>query len=407
MDPQENVVGENIGDELFIDENDHGEVIDTHLDDVNNVVVDEQDDEELEEQANGEEDANNIPAIPFEDDSKARFQGHEPGKSVFCIALNPIVEHIIVSGGEDNMAYIWNGQTGEVLADLPIHNESVISCGFNFDGTLVATADMNGIINVCETEGHPVQQLDAEEEVTCMVWHPKGNCIIAGTISGLIWMWMIPNGAISTFAGHEDAVNNIMFTPDGKNIVSVSEDGTLIKWNPKTAQQEFRVGINDDRFHQSGISSVACHPEKSIIVSGGRNGTLRIINSTNGKLLQGFDDSEDSIEAITFNAKYNLMAVGSVDGTIKIYNTDTFSKRATLSHEDAVTKLEFSHNPDNSYLLYSSSMDSTIKICDARTSELINTWKGHQAGILDFVIASDGKTIVTASDDSTCGVFFP
>lgn len=403
---EENTDITHTGDELFVDENDQGEVIDAEAIG-GDVPIEDEDDIAEEHQRQQEEEEGTEPVIPFVDDSKARFEGHEPGKSVFCVALNPKVEHIVATGGEDNAAFLWDGRSGEILSSLEPKGESIIAIEFNHDGQLVAAADMDGVIDVCEPEGTLVQRLEAGDEVTCIKWHPRGNCLIAGTVSGMVWMWMIPNGAILTFVGHEDAVNSVQFAPDGKSFVSVSDDGTLIKWNPKTGEQEFKTDKFDDRFHKAPISTVAIHPTINLIATGGRNGTLRFTNSTSGKLISGIDDFEDSVESIVFCPELNMMAAGSVDGNIKIYNTPNFSRRAILQHDDAVTKLVFSRNPQTKHVLYSSSMDSKIKKWDVRSGELLHTWNGHQGGVLDFAVAADGETVVTASDDGTAAVFYP
>jgi len=58
----------------------------------------------------------------------------------------------------------------------------------------------------------------------------------------MLWMWLIPSGVLmNTFAGHQSSVSCGCFTPDGKNIISASDDGTLIFWNPKTAAPIYSI----------------------------------------------------------------------------------------------------------------------------------------------------------------------
>lgn len=40
----------------------------------------------------------------------------------------------------------------------------------------------------------------------------------------MIWMFNALNGEFTTYSGHQDVVNNAEFTPDGKQIVSISND---------------------------------------------------------------------------------------------------------------------------------------------------------------------------------------
>jgi WD40 repeat protein len=46
---------------------------------------------------------------------------------------------------------------------------------------------------------------------------------------------------MNVFAGHSSSVTTGQFTPDGKKIVSGSEDTSLIVWDPKTATSILKI----------------------------------------------------------------------------------------------------------------------------------------------------------------------
>jgi len=58
----------------------------------------------------------------------------------------------------------------------------------------------------------------------------------------MLWMWLIPSGVLmNTFVGHQSSVSCGCFTPDGKHIISASDDGSLIYWNPKTGTPIYTI----------------------------------------------------------------------------------------------------------------------------------------------------------------------
>jgi ribosome assembly protein SQT1 len=69
------------------------------------------------------------------------FPNHR--KSVFAISTHPS-EPLAVSGGEDDLGYIWNITDGEVNVTLTGHTDSVSSTAFSSDGEMVATGGMDG-----------------------------------------------------------------------------------------------------------------------------------------------------------------------------------------------------------------------------------------------------------------------
>jgi len=68
--------------------------------------------------------------------------------SVFCCSFEPKESKLVVSGGEDDKAYVWNVTDGQVVFECGNHQDSVTSALFSHDGSYVATADMGGFIQV-------------------------------------------------------------------------------------------------------------------------------------------------------------------------------------------------------------------------------------------------------------------
>jgi hypothetical protein len=81
------------------------------------------------------------------DTSHARFASHSP-KSIFSLATHPVSPVLAVSGGEDDMGYLWRMDTGEEVARLTGHKDSVVSAAFSADGEFVATGGMDGSVRV-------------------------------------------------------------------------------------------------------------------------------------------------------------------------------------------------------------------------------------------------------------------
>jgi ribosome assembly protein SQT1 len=80
------------------------------------------------------------------DDSVATYEGHQ--SALFSVALHPISPLVAISGGADDMGHIWRTDTGEVLKVLDGHTDSVTSVAFNFDGEMVATGGMDGLVRI-------------------------------------------------------------------------------------------------------------------------------------------------------------------------------------------------------------------------------------------------------------------
>lgn len=68
--------------------------------------------------------------------------------SVFCCSIEPKESKLVVSGGEDDKAFVWDITDGQVVFECGNHQDSVTSALFSHDGCYLATADMSGFIQV-------------------------------------------------------------------------------------------------------------------------------------------------------------------------------------------------------------------------------------------------------------------
>ena len=111
----------------------------------------------------------------------------------------------------------------------------------------------------------------------------------------------------------------------------------------------------------------------------------------------------DTVKTVAFNHDGSLIASGSNDKTIRVWNVDTGECILALKgHTNGVTTVAF--NPDGTKIV-SGSYDKSIKIWNVNTGECILTLKGtvNSYGLPDYVNSvafhPDGTKIASASSD--------
>ncbi len=392
MDNEEEQFNENNDAQEVIEDFDGPEMV---SDDSMSVDGNNQDDDELDQQE----------PFHFEDDSIQGFFDHK--EPVYSIALHPTLPHLVVSGGGDDTAYLWRKDNGMLVSVLKKHEDSVSAVAFSSDGQYVASGGMDGKIHVFKgVSGQYVVSVEGPSEVIWLRWHPNGPILLCGSADGTLWMWNIPSGAcMNVFTAHSDSVHTGRFTNSGKNIVSGSEDGSVIIWDPRTAAAITRFpSTAAPKFHEGPIYAVDIHQDDQTILTGSEDGFARLVHITTGKTLAQFDHQENSVEAVAIcmNQNPSLCATGDISGAIHIWDLNTYRLRATLKHDDAITKLVF-HS--ESFTLFSASADKTVRAWNTKTGECLKVWHGHQEPILDFAVSKDGQQVVTAGDDGVCLVF--
>ena len=96
--------------------------------------------------------------------------------------------------------------------------------------------------------------------------------------------------------GHSISVESVAISPDGKTIVSGSQDSTIKIWDNQSGEC-----LNTLEGHSGYVSSVAISPDGKTIVSGSGNGTIKIWDIKSGKLIYttyNFIKSEEYFAAI-------------------------------------------------------------------------------------------------------------
>lgn len=359
----------------------------------------------------------------IKDDAACVFSAHEG--SVFCGSLNKDGT-LAATGGEDDRAFVWDVASGQVVLECTGHTDSVTFAEFNQDGSYLATADMNGVVQVWKMSNKLLIWDYNVGDMTWMRWHPVASVLFAGAASGEIYMWKIPGGECKIFQSHGQRVEQGVLMPDGKRIAVGYEDGALRIFDLKSAA--VLATISSDFGHSSTITALDSHSDNNLIMSGAMDGKTVLAISQSGKVigvLQNLKDSEPSasepsatvgdeesreerttnwVEAIAFckDPEYQVAATGTVNGQIYIWDISKQVPRHAIQQDSGISKLVWYLKTS---ILYSSGLDGVVRCYDARSGQHLRSFSGHSADILDLVISSDGRTMLTTSDDGTARIF--
>ncbi|MCJ1389059.1 hypothetical protein MMC18_001913 [Xylographa bjoerkii] len=377
-----------------------------------------------------------VQEISLENDSIAHFDRHTD--SVFCITSHPRDPSIIATGAGDDTAYIFssnipspllptsyesNPEPGrkslDPIAEFQGHSDSVNAVAFTLpNGDFLCTAGLDGRLRTytipppSTLTQHQCKFLAEVQEVEEINWlapcpNPTyPNTIALGASDGSVWVYAIegsdPSSVLQVqqaYYLHTASCTAGAWSPDGKLLATVSEEGSLYVWDPfgeaaasgitTQGSGQAIVGLtgNDQRFAvENGLYSVAIAPTGAFVAVGGAEGHIRVVglprlssgaptngNTTKsqkgggtknktggakqsgateastgqaGQILASLQAQTDSVETLAFSKPpLTLLAAGSVDGSIALFDTaHRFAVRRLIreAHEEyAVVKVEF------------------------------------------------------------------
>jgi len=341
------------------------------------------------------------------DNSTFTFSQHNG--SVFCCSLNPKDNQLVVSGGEDDKAFVWNITDGKVLFECSNHRDSVTYTLFSHDGVYLATADMSGFIQVWKVATKSMVWSFEIGDLNWMEWHPESPILFAGAVEGETWMWKIPSGDCKTIAGYGIQNECGKILPDGRRLAVGFVDGSAKVFDLKTLN--ITQQMSGHLAHTAAITSINCSHDNNLIVTGSLDATAKLFNAQTGKVLTTLScensnsEESNSVEAVSFcpDRTLSVVATGTLNGKISFWDIPSQIERQSYQQSCGVVKMVW--HPLKAYLLFSAGLDGTIRLIDSRNGALVREFTGHTANVLDITVSNDGKWLVSSSDDQTCKVY--
>ncbi len=195
-----------------------------------------------------------------------------------------------------------------------------------------------------------------------------------------------------TLKGHTDRVNSIVWSPDGRRLISASADQTLKVW-------DFEDGrlVRTMKGHGDGVSAVAFTPDKRVI-SASVDQTLKIWDLESGQLVRTLRDHADAIMAVIVLPDGRAIS-GSYDSTLRIWDLETgMALKTFASHPDKIYIFGIVIAPDGRAITCSSAHRLLAWELDGDLG--ITSLHGHESVVGTVAMLPDGRAI-SGSDDST------
>lgn len=254
--------------------------------------------------------------IAERDDAVITFAKHN--RPVFCGSLHPTLD-LAVTGGEDDKAYVWSTETGEVVYEVDGHKDSIVCSQFSSDGNFLATGDLAGDIQVFKVNNNYAKVWEfSMGDMAWMQWHTSANVLLAGGETGEVYVWRIPSGDCKVLQGngHKSEVGEL--TNDGKKLIVGYGDGTIKLWDIKASSVVQEILADSPLGHTSTVTCIVADTDNGIFLSGSEDGKI-LIAGASGALGNLMPDS-GSVESLAFcpDSDIKLAACGMYIQLLKL-----------------------------------------------------------------------------------------
>jgi WD40 repeat protein/uncharacterized caspase-like protein len=316
----------------------------------------------------------------------------------------------IITYSDGHPGLIWDANTGKLLPGTNWNNASPSIIQYSPDGKKAAVLTKK-MVSLSKTEdveieeikiwdiatGKPVAELKGDELIHLMLlFSPDGKKIITVSGDNSPKLWDAGTGRrLAELKGHFMSLSSIQFSPDGKKILTASNDISAKIWDAQTGKllkdlTDFNGGLYSAEFSSDG---------KKIITAAYRS-TPRVWDAITGKILHDLKGHTGEVTSAQFSPDGKKAVTTSEDSTLKTWDAASGKLLATcVGNGNVAGTVQFS--PDSKKILSSSFVEKNALIWDATTGKLINELKGHNDFISNAIFSPDGKSIATISHDNT------
>ncbi|XP_073990429.1 phospholipase A2 activator protein isoform X2 [Rhodnius prolixus] len=241
-----------------------------------------------------------------------------------CCFIPPSPEHpegLIVTGGNDNVICVYDPSIIEPLFTLTGHTKTVCTLT-ELSQNLFASGAWDSKIMIWDVGKRKCTSVIHRHEgsVFALILLSSGKMLLSASADKTINVYAWPElDVVRILTGHDDCVRDLAEL-SADEFLSCSNDGTIRKWNAKTGAMLAILFTSDDFLY-----SIDSTKDGSIIVSGGENNTLVVMDGNSGQV-----------------QIMKLPSLTVCDGYIRIYTHDT--TRHLCSQELGEYEVEVSDN---------------------------------------------------------------
>ncbi len=208
----------------------------------------------------------------------------------------------------------------------------------------------------------------------------------------------LARSSLSLFVGNKELEALIEIIKAGKNLQTYNEtDPEVID----ALQQSVYGGSESNRLqgHKNSIRSLSFSPDGKILASGSDDKQIKLWNMETGAEIRTLSGHDRSVISVCFSADGKILASAGKDKKIKLWDVATGKEINTFTgHTDWINSMSFSQDGK---ILVSGSKDNTIKLWNVETGKEIDTLFGHQGSVISISFSPDGKTLASGSKDKT------
>ncbi|XP_039640332.1 echinoderm microtubule-associated protein-like 4 isoform X2 [Perca fluviatilis] len=297
--------------------------------------------------------------------SLARKQGifgkYEKPKFVQCLAF--LSSGDILTGDSGGILLVWTRSTADTPGKGPRafqisrqvkgHEGSVFCLCEMRSGTLLTGGGKDRKIILWDHELRTERDIEVPDQYGTIraLSEGKGEEFLVGTSRNFILRGSFNDGFLVEVQGHTDELWGLASHPSSSVFLTCAQDRLVCVWSSEDHRLQWSRTL-EEHGHCADF-----HPSGAVVAIGTHSGKWYVLDAETTDLVAIHTDGNEQLSVMRFSVDGTLLAVGSHDNFIYLYNVSErgrkYSRYGKCSgHSSYITHLDWS--PDNNFIMSNS-----------------------------------------------------
>jgi WD40 repeat protein len=218
----------------------------------------------------------------------------------------------VATAGYDNQVILWDGATQWPLSQVN-HDHLANHLVFSPDGRLLLTSSSDYSARLWSVPDLRLLAVfaDHEDDVEMAAFHPREELVATASRDHTIGVYAFDGSLRARLRGHRADVISVVWSEDGRELVSSSDDGTLKRWSLDRAEL-----IED--IDMDGVETDTVVVARDGVVYAG-NDAGEIVRVTSGGV-STVPAHASGVKRLVYNATREQLVSLSYDRTLKVWS---------------------------------------------------------------------------------------